>query len=125
MRSTWLAMAVAIAVFPLSAQAMTVNQFLGKIDGLKAKGIGALFSPDIGLLKSEMRGVVADYQADVKLARVEGRTPPGCPPEKDNSGAKFGKDEFIDELRALPPARRGMSVKSAFYAMMRKRYPCA
>ena len=66
---------------------------------------------------------VADaYRADLTAARQAGRTPHSCPPPKGK--ASFGAKEVMAEFNAIPPARRNMSVKTAFYAMMKKRYPC-
>jgi hypothetical protein len=33
-------------------------------------------------------------------------------------------DEFLAELERVPVAQRGMSMRTAFYAMMKRRYPC-
>jgi hypothetical protein len=114
--------AAALCCVAAPAQAMSVQEFLGKIDGLKAKGMMALISPDIGLLKGEMKQVTDAYRADLQAARAAGRAPHSCPPPKGK--AKIGRDELIAEFRAIPPAQRGVSVKAAFYAMMKKRFPC-
>ncbi|MFL9839685.1 hypothetical protein ABS767_01805 [Sphingomonas sp. ST-64] len=114
--------AVAVALLPASAQAMSVAEFLAKANALKAKGFLAIGSPDIQLLKSEMETVANAYRTDIDGARKAGRTPHSCPPPKGK--ANIGSKELMAEFEAIPPAKRGMSVKAAFYAMMKKRFPC-
>ncbi|WP_423606685.1 hypothetical protein [Sphingomonas sp. MS122] len=118
----WTIAAMMLAALPASAQAMTVGQFLAKANALKAKGILAIGSPDIKLLRAEVQSVADAYRADLTAARKAGRTPHSCPPPKGK--AKLGAKEVMAEFNAIPPAQRGMSVKTAFYAMMKKRYPC-
>jgi len=36
----------------------------------------------------------------------------------------MGGPELLAEFQKIPPARRGISVKTAFYAIMQRRYPC-
>lgn len=79
-------------------------------------------SPDIKLLKGEMETVANAYRADIQGARAAGRKPHSCPPPKGK--ANIGSKELMAEFEAIPAAQRGMSVKSAFYAMMKKRFPC-
>jgi hypothetical protein len=122
MRTILAVMAGAVLLVPVSAQAMTVAEFLAKANALKAKGFMALGSPDIKLLKGEMEGVADAYRADIVAARQAGRTPHSCPPPKGK--AKIGSKELMAEFEAIPAAQRGMSVKTAFYAMMKKRFPC-
>jgi hypothetical protein len=122
MRTMIAMMAGATLLLPASAQAMSVAEFLAKANALKARGFLAIGSPDIKLLKSEMEGVANAYRADIRSARAAGRTPHSCPPPKGK--AKIGSKELMAEFEAIPAAQRGMSVKSAFYAMMKKRFPC-
>jgi len=112
MRTIIAMMAGAALLLPMSAQAMSVAEFLAKANALKARGFLAIGSPDIKLLKGEMEGVANAYRADIR----------SCPPPKGK--AKIGSKELIAEFEAIPAAQRGMSVKSAFYAMMKKRFPC-
>ena len=114
--------AVAMALLPASAQAMSVAEFLAKANALKAKGFLAIGSPDIKLLKSEMETVANAYRADIDGARKAGRTPHSCPPPKGK--ANIGSKELMAEFESIPAAKRGMSTKTAFYAMMKKRFPC-
>ncbi|RYY24509.1 MAG: hypothetical protein EOP62_16600 [Sphingomonadales bacterium] len=101
---------------------MTVAEFLTKAKALQAKGMMAAFSSDVGLLKNEMAGITAAYRADLEGARATGRKPHSCPPPKGQ--ARMAPAEFIAELEKIPPARRGISMKQAFYGVMARRYPC-
>ena len=112
-----------LALAPLPAQAMSVADFLAKAAALKAKGMGALFAPELKQVKAEMEGVSNAYRADLAAQRAAGQPPHSCPPPKGK--AKIGSEEFIGEFQAVPPAQRGStSVKQVFYAMMKKRFPC-
>lgn len=111
-----------LALVPASAHAMSVAEFLAKANALKAKGIFAMGSSDIKLLRGEMENAANAYRADLTAAKKAGRTPHSCPPPKGKT--KLGSKEVMAEFEAIPAGQRGMSVKSAFYAMMKKRYPC-
>jgi hypothetical protein len=115
----------ALICLPVSAQAMTVAEFLAKADALKAKGMFALMSSDIGLLKAEMKSVGSAYRDDILAARKAGTPPHSCPPPRGTKGASMTSTELLDELRKVPPAQaRTTSMKTAFYAMMKRRFPC-
>lgn len=51
MRKTAMVMATMLAVMPMAASAMTVAEFLAKTQALRAKGLLAVGSPDIALLR--------------------------------------------------------------------------
>jgi hypothetical protein len=106
----------------LPAQAMTVAEFLAKAHALQARGVFAMGSPDIKLLTDEMDGIRAAYRADLARAAAAHRPPHSCPPPVGQS--KMSSAEFIAELDRIPVAQRGMSMRTAFYAMMKRRYPC-
>jgi len=112
----------ALIALPAGAQAMTVAEFLAKVNGLKAKGIFAMGSPDIKLLTNEMKGVAEAYRADIEGARAAGRPAHSCPPPKGQT--KLSSKDILAEFEAIPVAQRDISTKTAFYAMMKKRYPC-
>ncbi len=122
MRGLGIALTAALTMAPVAAQAMSVAEFLAKVNGLKAKGLLAIGSADIGLLKTEMMGIAQAYRDDLATARKAGRAPHSCPPEKGK--AKLSSKDFIADLEAIPAAQRGMSMKTAFYAMMKRRFPC-
>lgn len=122
MRTILAVMAGAALVLPANAQAMSVAEFLAKANALKAKGFLAMGSPDIKLLRTEVERASDAYRGDLASAKAAGRAPHSCPPPKGK--AKIGSNELMAEFQSIPAAQRGMSVKSAFYAMMKKRFPC-
>lgn len=122
MRTLVAMMAGAALLLPVSAQAMSVAEFLAKANALKAKGFLAMGSPDIKLLRTEVERASDAYRGDLATAKAAGRAPHSCPPPKGK--AKIGSKELMAEFEGIPVAQRGMSVKSAFYAMMKKRFPC-
>ncbi len=116
------AVAAALCCVALPAEAMTVAQFLAKAHALQAQGVLALTSPDLKLLQDEMHGIADAYRHDVDAAKAAHRSPSSCPPLKGQ--AKLTSTELIGELERIPSAQRGMDLKPAFYAIMRRRYPC-
>lgn len=114
--------ALSLCLIAAPASAMTVAEFLAKANALKAQGVTAMFSSDIALLKNEVAGISTAYRADLEAARVAGRKPHSCPPPKGQ--VSMGSTELLAELEKIPRAQRGMSMKRAFYAIMRRRYPC-
>lgn len=122
MRAILAVMAGAALVLPASAQAMSVAEFLAKANALKAKGFLALGSSDIKLLRTEVERASDAYRSDLATAKAAGRAPHSCPPPKGQ--AKIGSNELLAEFEKIPTAQRSMSVKTAFYAMMKRRFPC-
>lgn len=99
---------------------MSVAAFLGKADALKAKGAMALFSGDIGVLKSEGKAAGAAYRAQLQAERAEGR-PSSCPPK----GTKINSDELLTFLRSYPAAvRPQVPMKQAIADFFARKYPC-
>ena len=99
---------------------MNVATFLAKANALKARGFTAMFSSDIGLLKSEAMGAAQAYKARLAQERASGR-PSSCPPQ----GTKLGSDQFMAHLESYPAAsRQNTSLKQAIADMFSKRYPC-
>ena len=107
-----------------AAQAMNVAEFLAKAHRLEALGLLAPLYDDFDLLKAEMRGIAHGYRDEIAAARAAGRTPHSCPPAKGTPGAKIQPQQLLRELEKIPPAQRGMSMKTAFYAFMKRRFPC-
>lgn len=101
---------------------MSVATFLEKADTLKGKGLGAMFSGDIKLLKGEAQAAGEAYRARIVADKKAGRPPHSCPPPGKQS---MGSGEFLGHLRSYPePARKTTTIKVAFADLMRKRYPC-
>ena len=114
------ALAAASPLAPASAQSMPISEFLAKADALQKKGPMALFSGDIGKLKAEVVNSGKQLRAEQEAARKAGRKPATCLPEKAN----VTSTELLAHFRAVPPAERGVLVKTAFAGHVRKKYPC-
>jgi hypothetical protein len=116
---------IAVACFlscgAANAQNMPVSLFLAKADALKAKGAMALFSSDIGLLKSEVQAAGLAYRAERKASEARGNPPEICRPEK----AGVDSDELMASFRTIPaPLRAKTTVKQGLIALLRKKFPC-
>lgn len=99
---------------------MNVATFLAKADALKAKGILALGSPDIALLKSEGQAAGNAYRARLQAERKAGK-PSSCPPKK----AAVRSDALMAHLRSyLPAAQQSTSMKTAMADYSIKVFPC-
>ena len=123
MRGTIKATVLALMLVPGVAQAMTVNEFLAKADALKAKGFSAMLSPDLSLVRDEIKAAATAYRAEIDAAQAAHRKPRSCPPPKGQ--AKVDSNTLMASFQAIPPAKRSMSVKAAFSMFMDKRYPCS
>ena len=122
MRRVMVAMVALGLIVPDAAQAMTVAQFLAKVKALQAQGALAALSPDADLLRREVAAIRAAYTADLRTARAAGKTPHSCPPETGKP--RITPKQMLAELEKIPPAKRGMSMKAAVYAYMKRTYPC-
>lgn len=118
--------ALALLPAPICAQAapqpgsMSVATFLVKAEALKAKGMMAAFSSDIGLLKAEVTGSARAFRAQVKTEAATGK-PSACPPEH----AAINSDELISHMQGYPAAARArIPVSQAVGDLLRKRFPC-
>ncbi len=113
---------VTALLLPATAQAMTVKEFLAKTDALKAQGLLAMTSPDIGLLRDEIKSAGATYRAGLAREIAAGRKPSSCPPPVGQ--VKMTSDDIIKEFRAIPEAKRNQSVTNAWATIMTRRHPC-
>lgn len=104
---------------PASA-AMTVEEFLAKVAGLKAKGPFALFSGDIGLLKRESAVAVANLAAEKKVRAAAGQPPLYCAADDTRMSAS----QMIAGLQRIPPAERRVSLQDGFRRVIVAAYPC-
>lgn len=112
--------AAGLLTTPAAAE-MSVSSFLTKTEALKAKGILALGSPDLGLLRDEVKRATISYRDTIKDAKAKGKKPHSCPPEK----TKMNSDELITHFKTVPQGQaKRVSVRAAFFDMMKKRYPC-
>ena len=122
MRYGWMTAIAACLLVPVAAQAMTVETFLAKAKALKAQGMMAVTSPDLSLVRSEVKDAATAYRADLETDKAAGKPPRACPPPVGQT--KIDGKVMMTEFEAIPPARRKVSVKTAFYAMMDRRFPC-
>lgn len=103
-----------------AAQSMPLSTFLAKAAALEKKGAMAIFSGDLKLLQKEGMAAGKAIRADQLAAVKAGRKPATCLPAK----ASIGTGETLAYFRAVPPAQRGMTVKTALTGLMNKKYPC-
>ena len=123
MRLHPLALAGALLIVPAVAHSMTVADFLARAEALKAKGMMAMMSPDLPVVRGEMQAATTAYRTDIDAARAKGGTDLGCPPPKGQ--AKISSDIIMADLAAIPKAAQARTtVKAALYEVMRKRHPC-
>jgi hypothetical protein len=121
MKKAYIAILCGLFIAAAAQAEMSVATFLVKADALKAKGMLAMMSSDIGVLKAEMKTVGTAYRAQLKSDKAAGRAPHSCPPPK----SAMDSEELIGHFRTVPVAQRPTtSVKSAFYGLMKKKYPC-
>ncbi|MFM2100598.1 MAG: hypothetical protein RLZZ366_2137 [Pseudomonadota bacterium] len=112
---------IALSVCSVAHAEMSVSTFLAKADALKAKGMMAMLSSDVGLLKTEMQTAVQSFKADDALAKQAGKPSVACVPAK----TKLDSEEIIGFFRTIPaPQAPRISVKTGLSAMLAKRYPC-
>lgn len=110
------------AVLAAAPGDMSVADFLQRADKLQKKGMMAMFSGDIKLLKGEAQAAGEAYRARIVADKKAGRPPHSCPPPGKQS---MGSGEFLGHLRSYPaPAQKTTTIKVAFADLMQKRYPC-
>ncbi|NBW74685.1 MAG: hypothetical protein EBR34_02680 [Sphingomonadaceae bacterium] len=99
---------------------MSVAAFLSKADALRAKGLMALGSPDIKLLRAEGQAAGMAYGVRLQQERAAGK-PSSCPPK----GARPGSNEVLSHLRTYPAEKRAaINMKAAMADYFIKTYPC-
>ena len=115
-------LALALAAAPLSAlQAMNVAEFLQKAERLEKKGMAAMFSSDMRLLKGEIQTASRQLRAERLAAERAGRRGAYCPPAK----AGLNSRELLAHFRTVPPAQRaGTQVRDALRSFLARKYPC-
>lgn len=118
-----LVLSLLLVLVPVTAlHAMTVATFLAKADRLEKRGVRALFSSDLGLLKNEVRTAAASLRAERIAAQRAGRPQAYCPPQ---AGTPMGSRELLAHFRSVPPAQRERTeVRDALRSFMSRKYPC-
>jgi hypothetical protein len=122
-RKSFLAIALACVAIPAASAPgdMKISTFLTKADALKAKGVLALASSDIGLLKAEGKAAGDAYRARIKSDKAKNLPPHSCPPAK----ASINSDDLLAHFRSYNMIQRQqVSVRTGFVDMMLKRFPC-
>ncbi len=104
----------------MAAGEMTAGEFLAKAEKLKAQGPLALMSSDLTVLKNEGKRASKVYKDDIVRQKKSGQIPHSCPPE----GGSMNADELINHLKSLSAAQKQQPFRSAFYGLMKKKYPC-
>ena len=100
---------------------MAISVFLAKAEALKAKGMAAMFSSDIGVLMAEGKAAGQAYRAQLAQEAKAGR-PSSCPPPK----AAINSDMLLDHLKTYPAAARSnIPLRTAMADLFRKKFPCA
>ena len=115
-------LALALVAAPLSAvQAMNVAEFLQKADRLEKKGMAAMFSGDMRILKREIQTASQALRAERLAAERAGRRGAYCPPAK----ASLNTRELLAHFRAVPQQQRaGTQVRDALRSFLARKYPC-
>ncbi|HUG60939.1 MAG TPA: hypothetical protein VMP03_03795 [Methylomirabilota bacterium] len=112
---------LAAAVFLTgAAEAMTVREFLAIADRLP-QNASAVLRPDGRRLVNEVTGVVSKLKDEQAADVRAGRRPAHCIPPR---GTGISAPQLVTRLRAIPPARRDMTVAAAIREWMAERHPC-
>lgn len=114
------ALGLAIVAGPAQAAGLTVADFLGKVAALKAKGMMAMFSPDIGVLKRETLAAFAAVKADHDARQAAGKPLLHCPPK----GSTMNSNDLIAAFERMPAAERGIGLRDGVQRVLSARYPC-
>ena len=120
-----LLIAASLALFAMPAMAAppgTAQNFLDRVNRLKAKGPLALFDGDYGRLKSEANAAGKAIGDDRIAMERAGKRPLYCSPRPR---ADLGQTEFLNGLQAIPAAQRQqLSLKDAMLRVLQRKYPC-
>ena len=119
---TKLIVAALLAAAPVTAaSAMNVADFLLKADALEKKGMMALFSSDLKLLKGEVETAGKQLRSERLAAEKAGRKPAYCPPAKGG----MSPQDLVALLRTIPPAQRPRTeLKDGLRTVFARKYPC-
>jgi hypothetical protein len=122
MRAGWVVAAAVLAASGAAAEAMPLPVFLDKADALQRKGMLAIFSSDLSLLKNEVRSATESLRAERLAAKRAGKPQAYCPTQE---GGSMNSDALLAALRQIPPARRTrMDVKDGVRTMLARKFPC-
>lgn len=100
----------------------TAQNFLDRVNRLKAKAPLAFFDRDYGRLKAEATVAGKSIGDERIAAQKAGRPILYCSP---TARAQLGSLEFVDGLQAIAPAERvRMNLKDSMLRVLQKKYPC-
>lgn len=121
----FLALGLGVCGYAVAANAapgdMSVATFLAKAEKLQAKGMMALMSSDIGVLKAEAKAAGTRYRSMLKADAANKRQPHSCPPAK----ATYNSNDLMKHLTSYTiEERQKTNIATATADMMKKRYPC-
>ena len=114
-------LAIGFSVPALAAPSdMSVAIFLGKAEALRAKGVSAMLSSDIGLVKAAATSAGQDYRARLVNERAAGH-PSSCPAAR----TKMDSKQLISHLKTYPvSARPQISMRQAMSDYFIRNWPC-
>ncbi len=109
------------AAVSTAADGASVADFLARAQALKKLGNAAAASPEFAAIKAEVAAITRAYRADLARQRAEGQPAHSCPPTRSG----ITSTDLMTDLNQVPVELRATtSVKSVYYALMKKRYPC-
>jgi hypothetical protein len=98
---------------------MSVADFLVKADALKAKGMMAIFSSDLGPMKGDVQAALKAWGVQVA---PPGKPANACPPKGNTT---LSVDDILAIMKAVPPVQRASTnTTDAMIAGMNRRFPC-
>ncbi len=104
-----------------AANAMPVDVFLAKAQGLQSKGMLAMFSGDLKVLLDTVKADAAALKSERDAAQAAHRKPPYCPP----GPVQMDQKEILAAMQAVPAADRSRTdSRTALRAHLAQRYPC-
>ncbi|MCJ8156670.1 hypothetical protein [Sphingomonas sp. LaA6.9] len=105
----------------ISGQGASVADFLARAQAVRKLGDAAATSSELASIKAEVAAITRAYRADLAKQKAAGQPTHSCPP--DRSGLTSAN--LMADLNQVPVELRATtSVRSVYYAMMKKRYPC-
>lgn len=111
---------VAALLLTGAAEGMTVREFLAIADRLP-QNASAVLRPDGRRLVNEVTGVVSKLKAEQAADVRAGRRPAHCIPPR---GTGISAPQLVTRFRAMPRARRDITVAEAIREWMAERHPC-
>ena len=100
---------------------MSVATYLVRAEALQAKGMTAMFSSEIGVLRDEVTASGAAFRARIAGEKAAGKALSACPPQKMGMNSNI----LLAHLRTYPLAARArVSMKMALADWIVKNHPC-